>query len=244
MEIFNRSTLKGFFQKGKAPTEVHFTNLIDSTINKIDDGFAKTVENGLKLAPDGESSQLISFYDDIRADSPLWSVSVNPSEMSKGLSVAEGNDDARLFLQNGGNVGVGTLSPQHALDVNGAAGMRIRVGTYQTIDEVSADGEWHIVLDELSGCQAFEIVAKVEGVAKRGKYAMAHAIAVSAHDGSRNKISTTQTSYGWFWHRLRFRWKKVDGGTYRLEMKTNSHYGTNAENNVIQIQFHITSLWN
>ena len=73
---------------------------------------------------------------------------------------------------------------------------------------------------------------------------MAHAIAVSAHDGSRNKISTTQTSYGWFWHRLRFRWKKVDGGTYRLEIKTNSHYGTNAENNVIQIQFHITARWN
>lgn len=51
MEIFNRSTLKGFFQKGKVPTEAHFTNLIDSTLNKLDDGIAKTVEHGLKLAP-------------------------------------------------------------------------------------------------------------------------------------------------------------------------------------------------
>lgn len=244
MEIFNRSTLKGFFQKGKVPTEVHFSNLIDSTINKIDDGFAKTVENGLKLSPGGESTKLISFYDDIKQNTPLWSVSVNPIETARGLSISENNDDSRLFLQQGGNVGIGTLSPQHSLDVGGTAGMRSRVGTYQTTSEVSADGEWHIVLDELKGCHVFEVVAKVEGVAKRGKYALAHAIAVSAQYGSRNKIKMTQTSYGWFWHRLRLRWKRSSEGTYRLEMKTGSHYGTDAENNVIQIQFHITSLWN
>lgn len=244
MEIFNRSTLKGFFQKGKVPTEVHFSNLIDSTINKIDDGFAKSVEDGLKLSPGGDSSKLLSFYDDIKEKTPLWSVSVNPSETAIGLSVAEKNDDSRLFLQKGGNVGIGTMFPEHTLDVGGTAGMKSRVGTYQSSSEVSADGEWHIVLDELAGCHVFEVVAKVEGVAKRGKYALAHAIAVGAYDGSRNKIRMTQSSYGWFWHRLRFRWKKAPAGTYRLEMKTGSHYGTDSDNNVIQIQFHITSLWN
>lgn len=244
MEIFNRSTLKGFFQKGKVPTEVHFSNLIDSTINKIDDGFAKTVDNGLKLSPGGDSSKVLSFYSDIKESTPLWSVSVNPSQSLKGLSISEKNDNSRLFLRDGGNIGVGTLYPDHDLEVNGTAGMKSRVGTFQSINEVSADGEWHIILDELTGCHVFEVVAKVEGVSRRGKYAIAHAIAVSAQNGYRNRIRTTQTSYGWFWHRIRFRWKRSIEDTYRLEMKSGSHYGTDDENNVIQIQFHITSLTN
>ena len=37
MDIFNRATLKRFFERGKTPSEVHFANLIDSTINKIYD---------------------------------------------------------------------------------------------------------------------------------------------------------------------------------------------------------------
>ncbi len=74
MEIFNRSTLKGFFQKGKVPTEVHFSNLIDSTINKIDDGFAKTVDNGLKLSPGGPV-KVLSFYSDIKENTSLVCIS-------------------------------------------------------------------------------------------------------------------------------------------------------------------------
>jgi hypothetical protein len=243
VEIFNRATLKGFFQKGKVPTEVHFSNLIDSTMNKVDDGFAKSVEHGLKLAPTGDSSKVLSFYRDIKEKRPQWSVSVNPVETVEGLSINENEHHSRLFLRNGGNVGIGTMVPEHALQVHGTIGMRSRVGTFQPANEVSADGEWHIVLDELSGCHVFELVAKVEGVKKRGKYAMAHAMAVSAHDGSLNKIRVTQACYGWFWHRLRFRWKKGAEGTYRLEMKTSSHYGTNERDEVVQIQYHITSLW-
>ena len=59
------------------------------------------------------------------------------------------NDNSRLFLRDGGNIGVGTLYPDHDLEVNGTAGMKSRVGTFQSINEVSADGEWHIILDIL-----------------------------------------------------------------------------------------------
>ena len=243
MEKFNRDTLKGFFQKGKVPTEVHFSNLIDSMINKIDDGFAKTVEHGLKLAPEGDSKKLISLYDDVKEKDPLWDISLNPNETAKGLSISERGGENQLFLQNGGGIGIGTTTPSYQLDIKGTAGMKSRVGTYQIKDVVSADGEWHIIIDELEGCHAFEIVAKVEGVKKRGKYAMAHAIAISTFRSISNKINVTQAYYGWIWHRLKFRWKRSEDGKYRLEIKTVGHYGTDEENKVIQIKYHVTSLW-
>ena len=147
MEIFNRSTLKRFFQRGQIPTEVHFANLIDSTINKIDDGFAKNVEDGLKLSPIGDSQKLISFFEDIKETHSAWSISVNPNERSKGLSISEGKVGSRLFMQKGGNIGLGTTSPLFPLEVDGAVGMKARIGTYPRKAVISADGEWHIMIE-------------------------------------------------------------------------------------------------
>jgi hypothetical protein len=243
MSIFNRNTLKGFFQKGSLPTEEHFANLIDSTINKIDDGFTKTSEHGLKIASGGDSQKLVSFYDDIKKRDPLWYISLNPDEVAKGLSFSQDQRGSALFLQEGGNIGVGNTQPQHTLDINGTVAMRRRVGVYQRQSEAAADAEWHIILNDLSGCHVFEIVARVAGVKKRGKYAMAHAMAVSAFDSSSNTIRVTQACYGFFWHRLKFRWRRSENGKYRLEIKTADHYGMDQENKVVQIQYHITSLW-
>jgi len=243
MEIFNRSTLKRFFQRGQIPTEVHFTNLIDSTINKIDDGFAKDVEDGLKLSPIGESQKLISFFEDIKETHPAWSIAINPNERSKGLSISESTHGSRIFLQKGGNIGMGTTSPSFPLEVEGAVGMKTRVGTYPNKAVITADGEWHIMIENLAGCNMFEIVAKVEGMKQRGKYAFAHAIAVGTHDSRNNKIKITQAQYGWFWHRLKFRWKQTRNGQYQLEIKSAQHYGNDENNQVLQIKYHITSLW-
>lgn len=244
MEIFNRSTLKGFFQKGKVPTEVHFSNLIDSTINKIDDGFAKSVEHGLKLSSGGgESKKVISLYNEIKDKNPQWSISINPTETSEGLAFEDSQNTNRLFLKNNKGIGVGTLDPNYELEVAGTVASISRVGTYKSGSGIPADGEWHIVLDGLDGCHTFEIVAKVEGIKKRGKYAMAHCIAVCANGGRRNKIRLTQACYGWFWHRLMFRWSKDREGMFRLEMKTKSHYGADNDNNPITIHYHVTSLW-
>ena len=47
-KTFGRDELKEHFKNGRLPTEQHFAHLIDSTINKQEDGFSKDEENGMK----------------------------------------------------------------------------------------------------------------------------------------------------------------------------------------------------
>ena len=44
----NRASLKNLFLKGKIPKEKDFHDLLDSTINKEDDGISKIKEKDLK----------------------------------------------------------------------------------------------------------------------------------------------------------------------------------------------------
>ena len=39
MALINRQTLKNYFKKGGFATEKHFVDLIDSSLNVVDDGF-------------------------------------------------------------------------------------------------------------------------------------------------------------------------------------------------------------
>mgnify|MGYP003326003138 CR=1 FL=1 len=44
MAIVNRNTLKNFFKKGGFAKENHFVDLIDSTINSVDDGIQINID--------------------------------------------------------------------------------------------------------------------------------------------------------------------------------------------------------
>ena len=65
MPLQNRNTLKSFFRKGQLPQETHFKDLVDSMVNKVDDGMTKTIDDGLMLSPIGTSTKLISFFKSI-----------------------------------------------------------------------------------------------------------------------------------------------------------------------------------
>ena len=240
MALLTRSTLKNLFRRGNSPTEVNFADFIDSTVNKIDDGFAKNAEDGLQIAPQGGSRKLLSFYDNIRDKNASWTVALGSEKSQSGLSFSDGDNNA-LFLRDGGNVGIGTDMPMYNLDVNGTAAMRGRIGTFAK-GEVPADGNWQTILSGLDGPHAFEVVARLDGAKGRGKYAMTHAIAIATYGKSSWAIKHTRAYFGWWWHGVSLRWTG-SVHNYTLQIRSRSHYGLDDYGNPYFIRFHITNLW-
>ncbi|SFM97621.1 hypothetical protein SAMN05428949_1534 [Chitinophaga sp. YR627] len=243
-KIYGREELKEHFRNGRLPTEHHFAHLIDSTINKQEDGFSKDEENGMLVAALGSSKRLVSFYrtnDDLE---PFFLMEKDEREnpgfrMQPHTNGAdEPSTDAKsFFLHQNGNMGVGTrCNPCYKMEVTGFIAMEGRVGTYR-IGKVPADGKWHEIIGGLDNCQAFEVIART-GRRNSGRFAIMHAYAVSAFNKwSWGRIRKTSAHYGFFWNRLRLRWK---GSThhYGLQLRTNSNYGPDVE-----IYYRITRLW-
>ncbi|MBL6445820.1 hypothetical protein JMN32_05850 [Fulvivirga sp. 29W222] len=233
MSLQNRDTLKGFFRKGRMPAENHFNDLIDSMINKVDDGMAKSSEEGLMLSPIGASKKLLSFYKSIEDKSPAWSMDIG--EGDGNLNINNHLGDPIVSIKSEGKVGVNNNDPAYELDVEGTIGIKSRIGTrYQ--GKVPADGEWHPVLTGMNGCHALEIVAGV-GKKKSGRYALIHGQALSTYGKSKNKINITQAYYGVRSNRIELKWT---GTTYdfNLEMRTRSNYEGN-----FFVRYYISDLW-
>ncbi|MBD78257.1 MAG: hypothetical protein CL840_04990 [Crocinitomicaceae bacterium] len=235
----NRESLKLVFKNGNRPNADNFASLIDSMVNKVDDGISKNLSDGLILSPEGgESDRLLSFYRKIRDSEAQWTFELLNEEL-QGLGIMQPmpNEKAkpRLFFNKNGNVGVNTTDPKTNFEVNGILGTDSRVGTAK-LSTIPADGKWHTIIANLNGCSAFEIMAQV-GKKKAGKYALLHAHALSTFGKSRSKIRKTQAHYGWWWNKLSLRWI---GSTYdyALQLRTRSNYGKDQ-----QIKFHITKLW-
>lgn len=230
----SREELKKLFRNGKLPSEKDFSELIDSGINKLDDGFVKDNEQGLVIAATGESKRFISFFR--RTDDLDPFVVVDRStEGSEALKVTPGN----FFLHTNGSLGIGKAADEkYKLEVaNGFTGMYARSGTYAT-GKVPADGKWHPIITQLNNCQAFEIVART-GVKHSGRFAMMHAIAVSAFGGrrARNKVKKVCAHHGFFWNKLNIKWAG-QLHDYSLLVRSNSNYGFG-----VHIYYHVTRLW-
>ncbi|KAA2239998.1 hypothetical protein F0L74_27860 [Chitinophaga agrisoli] len=242
-KVYGREELKQYFRNGKMPTESHFGYLIDSTINKQEDGFSRDEENGLRIAALGASKNLVSFYKAANELQPFFQVAKDEQE-SPGLRLQPNNgatdpqevDASSFFFHMDGKLGVGKkCDPNFRMDVNGFVGMEGRMGTFKT-GRVLADGKWHPILEDLDNCQAFEVMART-GLKHAGRHAITHAYALSAFASPFNKIRQTCSYHGFFWNKIKLRWS---GRThsYQLQIRTNSNYGQGVE-----IFYHITRLW-
>ena len=147
MAILNRITLKNFFRKGSVPTETNFADLIDSSINIVEDGIGRSIDDGFRIAPMGYSKKLLSFYENSQKVKPDWFISLNEGN-SKGLSFHESDNDTRLVLKGGGNIGIGISNPTSKLEVKGCIGMDARKGTFK-IGQVPGDANYGGFLNQL-----------------------------------------------------------------------------------------------
>lgn len=228
----NRKTLKNFFQKGQMPTQENFSDLIDSMVNIVDEGFSKSINQGLEISPIGDSQKLFSFFKNIEDKSPVWTCETDKT--NNNLSFNNKNGDKILVLDEDKRVGINTENPTTALDVNGILSYKGRMGNYKS-GIVPADGKWHCIISNLDGCNAFEIVAGV-GKKKSGKYSLLHAFALSTFN-SENKIHYNQSFFNTMCNTMKLKWTG-SMHNYSLNIKTRSEIGDD-----IFIQYSVSQLW-
>ncbi len=239
----SREQLKEFFRNGKIPSEKHYADLINSMVHKVDDGFSKDEVNGLRISSTEETKNLISFYKDLNEQDPFFlmakdeldpdSLALKPFQLPDSV---KHENDSSFFFHNNGKLGVGKKCDNNfKMDVNGFVGMQGRIGTYNSGTR-PADGQWHIILDKLDNCQAFEVIART-GKKGSGRFALMHATALSVYGPKGGRIRKSNAYYGFFWNKLNLRWTGTTHN-YNLEIKSNSNYGDN-----IDIHYTITRLW-
>lgn len=204
----DRKSLKYHFREGARPLSKDFATLIDSMVNKHDDGFRKDSKNGLTISSAEGNSALLSFARGLSGD-PSWKIAfTKEKEQSIGVNylaqLGDKNDipiitiDATKGSKRGRHlepgIGINRDTAEYALDVNGAVRTQGRYGT-EPGEPILANGKWHAITEDLYGCNVLEVVAGVGGGPQQGRYALIRAIVINAYGPRR----------GWFREWL-YRW--------------------------------------
>ena len=243
----DRPTLRKFFRDGALPTSEHYGDLIDSMVNRIDDGFDKTEREGLRIASLGTSPALMSFYSGAGVAEAAWGFRHGRTAGTLHVQPgAEAGEAPALSLSRAGRVGVNAADPDWRLDVDGVARMRGRIGFAGPAPTVPADGRWHDITGPLTGCHGYEVMAGAGGEPGRGRYALVHAVALNAYNPrnpvlnwmfARRSIRSQTAVFGSFSDRLRLRWAGTTR-SYRLQLRSNASFGAE-----VAIRYYLTRLW-
>jgi hypothetical protein len=233
----NRQTLKESFRQGKKPGEQDFENLIDSTLNILDDGFSKMPETGMGLAPLLDKGTVISVFKELADSKPQWEIAIN---QERNLEIRRCESDGNKFIP------VLVLKPDGSIELGEESRKTILKSSLQILvregnlyrGSVPADGYWHDITEDLDSYQALEIVAYT-GIRHSGKHAILVATATVCF-GAHPKIRKTSSYYGSYGHKICLRWEKSKYDfKAKLQIKTVFKYDDETK-----IQYHITGLIN
>lgn len=282
----NRDTLLRHFQAGSRPTADHFAELIHSTLNIVEDGIYKTKVDGLQVRALPNARGLLSFYRPQSTEDADWSMVFGEKESQlvfRAGTAAEANRSVPLVTLDSarraadpphgapgpaGRVGIGTQTPrpETRLDVDGAIGMRGRLGSAADVPAVIvANGKFQPITPPLLGCNAFEVMAGVGQPDGEGRFSLLHAIAMNVHNPSRwndwfgrkNRIQQQRAWYERRCDRLELAWigGHGKGQEYQLAIRTHCDYQVErrrasskagremAAAEEVRIQVHVTRLW-
>ena len=251
MALKNKETLKNYFKKGGVVSEKHFVDLIDSSMNVIDDGINVNSKDGLRINPTGIYTTLMSFFRKKSQKQADFTINTNFNN-NEGLSINNDSHKTVLKIKKDAKIGINTDDPKFELDVNGCLGIKAIVGTFSR-GSVPADGVWHKILENLDGISAFEVVAHASGSINSGYYSISHVIALSTFGGSksRRRIKNYQNSnwnsfFGRIFNKkiIKIKWTG-SLHDYNLEIKTSGDWNINLETNEpFQIYYSVTNLMN
>lgn len=161
----NRDTLKDYFKKGKTPTEDQFAELIDSTLNLVEDEPVMRTDTGWTFYPKQNGSLDIGLYTEksvTGTEPPVWSLSVTPEKKlviknGQEVVVMEVSQDKSFLLH--GNLTVEDTVTASAYKTKGGGG----VTPGEDYLTVPADKKWHDLPLDVSregfGCRVYRIYA-------------------------------------------------------------------------------------
>lgn len=233
----NRETLKRFFSAGKLPSEEHFADFVDSSLNIIDEGFDKTEEFGFEITPQkgtDDSENLISFFRKLTDKLPSWSISYHAKKEALQFKHTDAASNERRTVLSLDKEGKVTVSGEEfneqefadsefgsnpvKLEVGGAVRSPARLGTgLNPESSVPANGKYQPITEKLNGFQALEVVAKVE-LREEKRFAIMHAIALNAYNppwrvlnfwNRSKRIKVHQSYHSGPRDRLKLRWESV-----------------------------------
>lgn len=232
MAKLNRETLKNYFSSGQRPSGDTFKDLIESTVNILDDDFSEKPDAAIKVAADGDDRDVISFYKQSGEPSPDWTISV---ETCGDLLISRRKNDEQfrssIVFKDDGDIEINGRNTW----ISGS-----RRGT--AMESLPADGKWHAVTDNLTGINMLEVTATYGTPSGRHSTLIAWA---SSCFGKRRKIKRIRPATFFFWtNKIRIRWVRVkDKNGHKticvLQLKTRYDAGKNSS-----IQYSITQMWN
>jgi len=231
MAKLNRETLKNYFSSGQRPSGETFKDLIESTVNILDDDFSEKPDAAIKVAADGNERDVISFYKQSGELSPDWTMSV---ETNGDLTISKKGNDSKfrssvIFKDNG--------------DIEFNARNTWTTGSRRgsTLQEVPADGKWHAISEPVTGVNMFEVTATYSTASGKHNTLIAWANCCS---GKRRSIKRVRARTFFFWtNKLRIRWVRVkdkNGHKTKCVLQIKTRYSCGKDSS---IQYSKTQLW-